>query len=216
MSHTAALLLCSPLAATAAPQLYETGPARDVALVRFVNADAQTLTVTSANGASLSLSPAAPIGDYQPARADAPMNGAWRDGTQRSAIGLTLRAGALASSVAWRAADGGLRSTSFVEAGVPFDGLHASLAFYTVAGCEQAGLTAVPGQRAVFDKQGPGSVARRAVNPVRLTVQARCDGRAVGAPLDLGQLQAGQRYSVFLIPGRDGATLIGGRDGIAH
>jgi alginate O-acetyltransferase complex protein AlgF len=51
---------------------------------------------------------------------------------------------------------------------------------------------------------------------VKLAVQATCNGRAVEGTVDLGSLQAGQRYSVFLVPAGKGSRLIGLQDRIAR
>lgn len=61
----AALYTLVPVATVAAPKLYDTGPAQDLALVRFVNASAQPLTVQSGSNsggakASIVVAPAAP------------------------------------------------------------------------------------------------------------------------------------------------------------
>ena len=49
---------------------------------------------------------------------------------------------------------------------------------------------------------------RRQINPVKLTVQATCGGKPVGGVVDLGQLEAGQRYSVLLMPAAGGAPRV--------
>jgi hypothetical protein len=210
--------------------LYDTGPAQDVALVRFINATGQPLTVTAngtAGGASTSSSsntsngiridPAHPIAAFQQAPSDRPISGNLEQAQQRTPVTLTLHAGGTASVVGWRDAHGQLASTRLNEDASHFDPLHASLAFYTVdPACHQADLVSVPHQVSVFAHQAPATVARRTINPVTLTVQALCDGQAAGAPLALGALQSGQRYSVFLIPSPSGRRLIGAQDSIAR
>jgi hypothetical protein len=215
---------CTSLAAGAAPRLYDTGPAQDLALVRFVNASAQPLTVESSGGgsgggkASLAVAPTAPVTDYQAARSDAPVTGQWRLGERTLPIALRVPAGGSASAVAWTDDGGRLAGTGFTEAPVAFDPLRASLAFYNAdARCTAASLSTSSANVAIFENQAASASARRAVNPVKLVVQATCNGRPVEGTVDLGSLQAGQRYSVFLVPaGRNASRLIGLQDRVAR
>lgn len=220
LPRLAALCALVPLAALAAPKLYDTGPAQDLALVRFVNAAAQPLTVQSGgNGkASIVVAPAAPVTDYQPARSDAPVTGQWQSGSHTLPISLRVKAGGSASAVAWTDASGKLAGASFSEEPPAFDPVRASLAFYNAdARCTAASLASSPAKVAIFDKQAASASARRAINPVKLVVEASCNGQPVEGTVDLGALQAGQRYSVFLVPaGPNASRLIGLQDRIAR
>jgi hypothetical protein len=219
----AALCALVPVATVAATKLYDTGPAQDLALVRFVNASAQPLTVQSGSNsggakASIVVAPAAPVTDYQPARSDAPVTGQWQSGSRTLPISLRVKAGGSASAVAWTDGSGNLAGTSFTEEPPAFDPLRASLAFYNAdARCTAASLVSSPAKVAIFEKQAASASARRAINPVRLVVEASCNGQPVEGTVDLGSLQAGQRYSVFLVPaGRNASRLIGLQDRIAR
>jgi alginate O-acetyltransferase complex protein AlgF len=98
-----------------------------------------------------------------------------------------------------------------------FDPLRASLAFYNAdARCTAGVQASSPATRPIFENQAALAHARRAVNPVKLVVQATCNGRPVDGTVDLGSLQAGQRYSVFLVPAGKGSRLIGLQDRIAR
>ncbi|MFM9923768.1 cell division protein FtsQ [Variovorax sp. H27-G14] len=216
----AALCACLPALCGAAPRLYDTGPAQDLALVRFVNAGTQPLTVHSGGAgqaASLAVPPTAPVTDYLPARSDAPVTGQWQLAAQTLPISLLVKAGGSGSAVAWADADGKLAGTSFTEAPPQFDPVRASLAFYNAdARCTAGLLAASPVNAAIFENQAALATARRAVNPVKLVVQATCNGRPVEGTVDLGSLQAGQRYSVFLVPAGKGSRLIGLQDRLAR
>jgi alginate O-acetyltransferase complex protein AlgF len=235
LAALATLAPFAPSAISAAPRLYDTGPAQDLALVRFVNAGTQPLTVKSGgngggNGnasASLVVAPEAPVTDYQPARSDAPVTGQWQLGGRTLPISLRVKAGGSASAVAWADESGQLAGASFIEAPPQFDPQRASLAFYNAdARCTAAALAAAssgtapsssPAGVAIFENQAALATARRAVNPVKLAVQARCNGQPVEGTVDLGSLQAGQRYSVFLVPaGKNHSRLIGLQDRVAR
>ncbi|PTT98460.1 cell division protein FtsQ, partial [Pseudomonas sp. HMWF031] len=60
------------------------------------------------------------------------------------------------------------------------------------------------------------SVQRRSINPVSLSVQLVCANANVGAPLDLGELKAGERYSVLLVPSATGPRLLNATDTLSH
>jgi alginate O-acetyltransferase complex protein AlgF len=213
----AALCAAVPAASFAGPRLYDTGPAQDIALVRFVNAGPQPLRVHSRAKTSLEVPPSAPVTDYLPARSDAPVTGQWQLGGSKLPISLRVKSGGSASAVAWPDADGKLAGASFAEEPAQFDPLRASLAFYNADARCTAGLQATSaGNPAIFENQAALAHARRAVNPVKLAVQATCNGRAVEGTVDLGSLQAGQRYSVFLVPAGKGSRLIGLQDRIAR
>lgn len=215
----AALGALLPALAGAAPQLYDTGPSQDLALVRFVNAGAQALTVHSGGPAKASVvvPPSAPVTDYQPVRSDAPVTGRWQLGQHELGISLRIASGGSASVLAWQAANGDIAGATFTEAPPTFDPLRASLAFYNAdARCTTGSLLAGTGNAVIFENQAALASARRAVNPVKLAAHATCNGRPVEGSVDLGSLQAGQRYSVFLVPAGKGSRLIGLQDRIAR
>ena len=60
------------------------------------------------------------------------------------------------------------------------------------------------------------SLQRRSINPVNLSVQLVCANTNVGAPLDLGMLKAGERYSVLLVPSVSGPRLLSTTDTLSH
>ena len=47
-------------------------------------------------------------------------------------------------------------------------------------------------------------------------MQLVCGGANVGAPLDLGDLKAGERYSVLLVPSAGGPTLLSATDTLSN
>ena len=94
-----------------------------------------------------------------------------------------------------------------------FNALKASLAFFNVdASCADAGLL-VKGRRVDKFASVPVNTAERLmINPVQLSVQLVCANANVGAALDLGQLKAGERYSVMLVPSASGPRLLHATD----
>ena len=63
---------------------------------------------------------------------------------------------------------------------------------------------------------GAGTLQRRAMNPVSISVQLRCNGQPAAATLALGALQAGQRYSVFVVPAAGSTRLFLAADSVSR
>lgn len=77
----------------------------------------------------------------------------------------------------------------------------ARLAFYNaVPGCASAALQAEPGNSSVFNGIAPGTMRGRSVNPSPdVHVKASCGASVSSASLDLGRLEAGGQYSIWLM-----------------
>ena len=78
-----------------------------------------------------------------------------------------------------------------------YNQLKARLTFYNATSDCPAGSLA-QGGRAVFSNVGPNGVMARSVNPSNATVVAAC-GEEKAKPLDLGMLDAGGLYSVWMM-----------------
>ena len=197
------LMTCTAVSAQAAgPMLYETGPAQDSAFVRFVNGLDHAVEVVPEGGrARLSLPTSKPLGDFLPVRPDTVIKGAFEARGQRAGVAVKTAPGAFSTVVA-KPAGAGKPFTVTVLTEVPddFSALRASLGF---ASLETAGKGV-----ALFSGVALEQLQRRQINPVKLTVQATCGGKPVGGVVDLGQLEAGQRYSVLLMPAAGGAPRV--------
>jgi hypothetical protein len=64
----------------------------------------------------------------------------------------------------------------------------------------------------VIPDVAPGAVARRLVNPVNAALGVACGDPAQAAAAKLGQLNAGDRYSIFVVASKSGRDVIAGRD----
>jgi hypothetical protein len=219
-----ALLLAAPLAAVQAADipLYPTGPSEDSSFVRFVNTSELPLSLEAAGSkASLALPPAKPASDFQPVAANKALVGSLVAGSQRVPVDVTVKPGEFVSVFGLVSPKGELSVKVVRELPEDFNALRASLAFYNLDGaCAQAGLKAAGRDVDVFTDvftDVPNGVAkRRFVNPVALSVQLVCAGKPQGAPLALGTLAPGQRYSVFAVPAAGGARTIFTNDALAN
>mgnify|MGYP002759807164 CR=1 FL=1 len=215
-------LLALPLALAAAAAsaevaLYPTGPSEDSAFLRFVNVAPGALKMAaSGSKASLDLDDAKKVSDYLPVPANKAIKGTLSRAGQTSALDLQVAPGEFATVFAFD--DGGKISQRVVrEQPDDFNALKASLAFVSLdPACQGASLRPAGRNAELFKDAADGSVQRRSINPVKLSVQLACAGAPVGEPLDLGELKAGERYSVMLLPSAKGPHLLGATDTLAN
>jgi alginate O-acetyltransferase complex protein AlgF len=198
--------------------LYPTGPSEDAAFLRFVNASEGVLQLTAAgSGASLRLEGEQRASDFLTVPANKPVQGSLNVGEQQHTLDVSVAPGEFASVVAIAQAGQPLQVLTVREQPDDFNALKASLAFYSLdAQCVDAGLQVAGRSVDIFKAVANGSLARRSINPLNLSVQLRCDGAAVGEPLALGDLAAGQRYTLFLVPSAQGPRLFQALDNLAN
>ncbi|WP_085716571.1 alginate O-acetyltransferase AlgF [Pseudomonas sp. B28(2017)] len=198
--------------------LYPTGPDQDSAFLRFINAaDRPLQLLAEGSRASLRLEGTHAVSDYLPVPANQPIKGTLERNGKSQPLDIQVAAGEFASVIALPDSAQGIRQVVIREQPDDFNSLRASLAFISAdPACTQAGLRAAGKNAELFKEVADGSVQRRAINPVSLSVQLVCAQTNVGAPLDLGQLKAGERYSVVLLPGANGPYLLLATDVLAH
>ncbi|VVO43604.1 hypothetical protein PS726_06218 [Pseudomonas fluorescens] len=198
--------------------LYPTGPDQDSAFLRFINAaDRPLQLLAEGSRASLKLEGSNAVSDYLPVPANQPIKGTLERNGKSQPLDIQVAAGEFASVIALPDSAQGIRQVVIREQPDDFNSLRASLAFISAdPACTQAGLRAAGKNADLFKEVADGSVQRRAINPVSLSVQLVCAQTNVGAPLDLGRLKAGERYSVVLLPGANGPYLLLATDVLAH
>jgi hypothetical protein len=210
-----ALLPVSLLQAAEIP-LYPTGPSEDSAFLRFFNAGDTALELSAENGASLRLEGDVRASDFLTVPAGKPIKGNLKQGEAQQALDISVAPGEFASVVGI-ATEQGLNLVTVREVPDDFNALKASLAFYSLdASCANAGLQAAGRNVDIFKDVANGALQRRSINPLNLSVQLRCGGASVGEPLALGELAAGQRYTLFLVPSADGPRLFQALDNLAN
>ena len=196
-----ALLLAMLAWPVAAQQvLYEPLPPAGSAYLRIVNATAEPLAIRP--GATLGTEPAQRVSPYtvQEAVADRPVELALTAVTARGEANLRLEAGSFNTLIV--VADGTtLRALPVVDQ-TQFNQTRARLTFYNATpGCAAAGLALDPEGQSVFADVAPGAARMRSVNPVSAQVRVAC-GATRGAPFPLGTMEAGGKYSVWIMAPR--------------
>lgn len=203
--------------ASAEVALYPTGPSEDAAFIRFVNASSAPLDVIAQAGQPpLRLEAAQPVSLFFPVQASNPVKGTLVSGAQKLAMDLKIEPGEFATVVALPDA-AGIKQVAVREQPDDFNGLKASLAFFNVdAACAEASLRPAGRTADLFKAVPVDSLQRRSINPVTLSVQLVCANANVGGPLDLGELKAGERYSVLVVPSATGPRLLNATDTLSH
>lgn len=203
--------------ASAEVALYPTGPSEDAAFIRFVNASSAPLDVVAQAGQPpLRLETAQPVSLFFPVQASSPVKGTLVSGAQKLAMDLKIEPGEFATVIALP--DGaGIKQVAVREQPDDFNGLKASLAFLNVdASCADASLRPAGRTADLFKAVPVDSLQRRSINPVSLSVQLVCANANVGEPLNLGDLKAGERYSVLVVPSTAGPRLLNATDTLSH
>ena len=213
-----AALLASVSAYSADIPLYPTGPEKDSAFLRFANGTSSELKlVAEGSKASLVLGGDKLVSDYLPVSGgNAPIKGVLSQGGKNADLAVTVAPGEFATVIAVADAKGGIRQVVIHEQPDDFNALKASLAFVNAdAACADASLEAVAQKAELFKKVAEGSVQRRMINPVELSVQLKCAGSPTGQPLTF-TLKAGERYSVLALPSAAGTRLLFAPDTLAN
>lgn len=206
-----ALLAAGGPAAAEEGRLYDTGPSVISGYVRFVNGGTDPVAISAgADTVTLGTADGERIGRFQAVPARQALTAGIRMGDREAAVTVTV----LPDEFVTIAALDGAATLLLRDQPGDFNALKATIGFFNAdPACADGAMIAGAKKTVVFSAVVPGGVARRSVNPVAATVEARCGEAAAGSPLELGQLGAGGRYSVIVIPAAAGGhRLIGGLD----
>lgn len=190
--------------------LYETGPAEDSAFIRFVNSTGAPLDVKAAGSkVSLSLGADQPASHFLPAPAKRALKGEFVQGAVSVPTDTTVAPGEFVTLVALPGETGKLAVQTLRETPDDFNALKAAVGLYNLSpACTDATVKAAGRNVTLFSSIAAGQVSQRLqINPVPLRVQLFCAGKESGEPVSLGTLEAGERYTLFLVPSADGSRL---------
>lgn len=214
---TALMSLAAQAQAVEIP-LYDTGPSQDAAFVRFVNARSGAMEVKAVGGSQsgTTLQPSQPASPFYSVRGNTTVKGIFKSAGLQSDVALKVKPGEFATVVAMPG-DAVIKQAVLRESPDDFNALKVSLALYNLdAHCAAASLNVLGRSAILFENVASGTLQRRALNPVSISVQLLCQGQVTPVKLALGALQAGQRYSVFVIPEGLGSKLLIATDAVAR
>jgi len=198
--------------------LYPTGPAEDAAFIRFVNGGTESMQVIAQRGQPpLQLEVAKPVSLFFPVSARGTIKGTLASGQQRLALEVKAQPGEFATVVALPDGKNGVKQVTVRDMPDDFNSLKASLGFFNLdAHCANATLRPAGRTADLFKNVAVGTLQRRSINPVKLSIQLVCANTNTGSALDLGELKAGERYSVFVMPSATGPKLLSVTDTLSH
>ncbi|QEI07413.1 cell division protein FtsQ [Pigmentiphaga aceris] len=212
------LLAMICLGASAQPtRLYRAGPTADASFLRFVDGTGGGVTATSAAGTVVLTAQQASTA-FTPVASKWQVKGQVTKNGKQAHVAVDVQPGEFVTVVALPGSAEGLALQLLREQPDDFNAIKASLGFANLAEkeCEAAGLKLAGRDTFLFEKADAKTFSRRLLNPVDVSVQLTCGGKPVGAALALGQLEAGERYSVLAIPDTKGPRLIFAHDSLTQ
>lgn len=194
-----ALTMMLSISAWADSPLYETGPSQDSSFVRFINLSEEKANVLNGSAkVSLNNQGDGRASKFFPVKAGTKLAAQVQAANAKLQVELIAKPGEFLT-VALTAKGNTLESQILRENPSDFNAMRSSIALHnTDSSCSSASLGGGAKNATIFENVKTGALERRLVNPVKLSAQVSCDGQAVGKVLDLGQLQAGERYSIFI------------------
>ncbi|HWB47592.1 MAG TPA: alginate O-acetyltransferase AlgF [Stellaceae bacterium] len=195
-------------------RLYPSGPPGGVAYLRFVNLTPHEVTVTSpAAKVTIAADAAHRVGPFDPVPPKTALTGTAQFGEASKPVDVTLAANEFATVAVVADGANGIAVETFRETPSDFNALKASLGLFNAdKGCAKAELVAGANHQAVIPDVAPGTAGRRLVNPVNAELGVACGDPAQAVPAKLGQLNAGDRYSIFVVAGKAGREVVAVRD----
>jgi alginate O-acetyltransferase complex protein AlgF len=201
-------------AVAAEGRLYPSGPPNGVAYLRFVNLAPHEVTITSpAAKITLPTDAAHRLGEFDPVAPGVALTGTAQLGEAAKPIDVTLKANEFATVAVVADGADGIAVTVFREDPSDFNALKSSLGLFNAdKSCAAAQLVVGDNHQGVISDVAPGKIGRRLVNAVNAELGVTCGDPAQAAPAKLGQLNAGDRYSIFVVAGAAGREILAGRD----
>jgi len=187
----------------AEPQLYETGPSEESSYVRFVNATEQDVAVISSQGSAkveLTAKTEGRSSRFFPVKSGSKLSATIQSNNRKIPVEVVGSPWEYITIAIVPSGHGRVKTMLVRETPSDFNAMRSSLALFNLdAKCGAAVMQGGAKNVTILDKVQPFSVQRRLVNPVKLNATVACTGRSGGVAVDLTQLQAGERYSVFLL-----------------
>lgn len=198
-----------PLSGLAAPLLYETGPAEDASFVRFVAAVPGAVDVAAGRNARVPLDPQNASTPWQPVRAKVPLKATLHHAGGKQDVEVTVQPSEFVTLAAIPNETGGWQVGVGREKPQDFSAHRASLGLLNMAkGCADATLKLAGKDVVIVSKAQMGQVERRMINPVSLAVDLFCNGQKAQESADLGNLRAGSRWTLLVLPEGKGWRLM--------
>jgi hypothetical protein len=195
------IFFCFPGLALAEPQLYETGPSEESSYVRFVNATENTIEIISSNGSAkveLNAKADGRASRFFTVKAGSKLTANIQGKGSKSSVEVTGKPWEYITIAILPVGASQFKSMLIRETPTDFNAMRASVALFNLDASCTATMQGGAQKSTILEGIKPFTVQRRLINPVNLSATVGCGGQ--NTKVDLGQLEAGGRYSVFLSP----------------
>jgi alginate O-acetyltransferase complex protein AlgF len=194
------LFICLSGSAVAEPQLYETGPSEESSYIRFVNAtDTNMAIASSGSSAKVELNAQAQrVSRFYPVKSGTKLSANIQGDGRQVSVSVVGKPWEYITIAILPNGATKIKTMLIKETPDDFNAMRSSVALFNLdSTCNAAVMQGGAKNSTILEGVKPFTVQRRLINPVRLSVTAGCGGQ--GAAVDFAQLQAGERYSVFLL-----------------
>ncbi len=192
-----------PALAHAEPHLYETGPVEKASYLRFVNATGNDLTIVSSSGQvriQLGIKDATRATNFFSVKSGEELSATIQLKAVKRKVTVSGQPWENITIVVLPDGPKRVKTSVIKETPTDFNAMRVSLALFNLdEGCATALMQGGSKRATILDQVQPFSVKRRLVNPVKLTAMVGCASDDQMRQVDFEQLQAGERYSVFLL-----------------
>ncbi len=203
ISSAAFILFFSLAAAYAETELYETGPGEESSYIRFVNGTERDISIISSNGSSkieLSAKAEGRVSRFFAAKAGSKVSATVQAGAHKVPVDVVGKPWEYITIAVLPNGAAQVTASQVKETPGDFNAMRASLALFNLdAKCTGAAMKGGAQSATILSDVKPSTVQRRLVNPVKLKVLLACAGQSAETTVDMEQLQAGERYSIFLL-----------------
>ncbi len=189
------------MACAAEIQLYDTGPSEESSYVRFINATDSPISITSSKGAAkitLGIKDDGRVTHFFTVKSGTTLSASIQSQARKVTVDVVGKPWEYLTISVLPEGAKKIKTMLVRETPTDFNAMRASLALFNLD--ENCGVAAMQGgakNTTILEGIKPFTVQRRLINPVKLAATLGCGKGSTG--LDIPQLEAGGRYSVFLL-----------------
>lgn len=208
--------ILSSVSAYAETELYETGPGEESSYIRFLNGTERDISIISSNGSAkieLSAKTEGRVSRFFTAKAGSKVSATVQAGGRKVPVDVVGKPWEYITIAVLPNGAAQIATDLVKETPGDFNAMRASLALFNLdAKCSGAAMKGGAQGATILSDVKPSTVQRRLVNPVKLKATVACAGQSAEAVVDMAQLQAGERYSIFLLPSKNTRQAFFARD----
>lgn len=187
----------------AAPQLYETGPEKDAAFVRFFNVTKSIATISTSRGSAIKLDPETPgtwSTSWASVKPQTPLRAKILYKGEEKAVEIVAEPGQFIT-IAILEGPHGMSVRTVREKADEFSSHKVSLGLLNLdPKCSSASIKLAGKELGIVEDTPPDRIVRRMINPVHLAVDLYCDGQRTLENFNLNLARPGERWTLLVAP----------------